>query len=152
MGKRMTLTSSRSSSNQKKWQGQQSYCSPCPKATCAHQSLPCIPGAYKSRRRVLGVADERRNISGYPPVWTPVRSLLQAGKNGSSSWKPFSPLLQTLSAIQANSRSHCVFLVRKFGKTSSKNEEMGNSHDSHPTLTCQKTQSTVQPILHLYSD
>lgn len=45
------------------------------------------------------------------------RSVLQAGKNGSSSWKPFSPLPQTLSVIQANSRSRCVFLVRNLTHT-----------------------------------
>lgn len=70
-------------------------------------------------------------------------------KSDRSSWKSFSPLLQTNFVIQTNSRSCCAFLVRNFGETIGKNEEMGNNHDSH--LTCQKTQSTIQAILHLYS-
>lgn len=76
-------------------------------------------------------------------------SCLPQGRSDSSSWKSSSPLLQTSFVIQANSWSCCAFLVRNFGETIGKKEEMGNSHDSQ--LTCQKTQSTIQAILHLYS-
>lgn len=113
--------------------------------TTAH-SLPCILGAYKGQGRTLNGSRGGRHIRGYPQVW----QLPAAGKKSdSSSWKSSLPLLQTSFVIQANSRSCCAFLVRNFGETIGKKKEMGNSHDSQ--LTCQKTQSTIQAILHLYS-
>lgn len=110
------------------------------------QSLPCILGAYKGQGRTLNGSRGGRHIWGYPQVW---QQPAAGEKSESSSWKSFSPLLQTSFVIQANSRSCCAFLVRNFGETIGKNEETGNSRDSH--WTCQKTQSTVQAIRHLYS-
>lgn len=117
-----------------------------PSSTCSPGPRACLAfwGPTKARGIRLMVAEEAGT---YRVSHRFGRNLLQGG--ACSNWKPFSPLLQTSFMIQGNSRSRCVFLVRNFGETIGQNEKMGNSHDSY--LTCQKTQSTIQPILHLYS-